>query len=82
MHERGLACAVLAQERVKLAWHQREIGPAQCLHGAELFPNPAELEGGRGNVHSPVGWSWNSHSSPKRSAMCDARACTPSVSVA
>jgi hypothetical protein len=35
MHEGGLARSVLPQQRVQLAGHQREIGPAQCLHGAE-----------------------------------------------
>jgi hypothetical protein len=35
MHEGGLARSVLSQQRVQLAGHQREIGPAQCLHGAE-----------------------------------------------
>ncbi len=81
VHQGRLAGTVLTQERVELAGHQREIGPAQCLHGAEALPDAAERENRRSG-HRPVGWSWNSHSSSNRSARWEASACTPSVSVA
>ncbi len=81
VHQGGLAGAVLAQERMELARHQREIGPAQGLHGAEVFPDASERERWR-RGHRPVGWSWNSQSRSKRSARCEASAWTPSVSVA
>jgi hypothetical protein len=56
VHQRALARTVLAQQRVHLAGSQREIGPAQGLHGAEAFPDSPQREGGR-RVHKPVGWS-------------------------
>ena len=47
VHQRGLAGAVLAEQRVQLAGEQREIGPAQRVHGAEALVDSLELERGR-----------------------------------
>ena len=79
VHQGALAGSVLTEQRVQLAGEQREIGSAQRLHGAEAAVDPLELE--RGD-HSPVGWSWNSHSRSNRSPRWEASACTPRVSVA
>src|SRR5882724_1300573 len=59
VHEGGLPCAILAKECVHFPGTEREIGPAQGLHGAETLRDAAELERGathRGATHMPVGW--------------------------
>jgi hypothetical protein len=53
MHERGLAGAVFAPQRMHLPGFQCEIGPAQSLHGAETLRDSAELKSGFD--HRPVG---------------------------
>lgn len=44
MHEGSLAGPVLPQQCLNFSRSHCEVGPAQCLHGAESFLNPAELE--------------------------------------
>jgi hypothetical protein len=55
VHQRGLAGTILSEQGVDFPGHQREIGPAQRVHGAEPLLDRRQLEGGRG--HIPVGWS-------------------------
>jgi hypothetical protein len=46
-HERGLACAILADERMDLAGHDLELGTAVGLHRAERLVDAGEADGGR-----------------------------------
>ena len=50
LHQRRLAGAVLADQRVDLALPDREIDVAQRLHGAEGFADTAHFEQGRHSV--------------------------------
>jgi hypothetical protein len=50
--QRGLAGAVVADERHHLAFANLEVDRLQCLHGSEALGDPTEFEGRRGcRVH-------------------------------
>ena len=56
VHQRGLAGAVLTQQRMDLAGGDVEVHPRERLNPAEPPDDAAQLQrGSRG--HRPVGWS-------------------------
>jgi hypothetical protein len=54
MHQRRLASAVFAQQRVHFSGVRHETSARERLHGAESLVNVAELEEGCSG-HMPVG---------------------------
>jgi hypothetical protein len=55
VHQGGLPGAVLPEKSMHLPGLQHEIGPAECLHGAESLVDSDEIED-RGQLRqSPVG---------------------------
>ena len=58
IHQRGLARAVLAAQRVNFAALQREIDPGQRFDGAEGFRDVADFKNGGGSHSVPL-QRWN-----------------------
>ena len=55
VHQRRFAGAILAEECVNFSGAEREIGPVQCLDGAESLLDASQLEDRGHPTQSPVG---------------------------